>query len=128
MTPTPVHPCLRCGACCAAYRVAFHWSEAAPGLDGLTPPQLVQPLDPHRVVMRGTLSKPVRCIALTGDVGSDARCGIYPQRPSPCRALHAAWEQGEPSPQCDRAREAHGLPALLPDSWPAQAACVEGQD
>lgn len=113
----PVHPCLSCGACCAAYRVAFHWSEAAPELGGSTPPQLTERLDPHRVLMRGTLSSPVRCVALRGDVGRDAHCSIYPQRPSPCRTLPVAWEHGEPSPQCDRARAAHGLMALQPGDW-----------
>jgi Fe-S-cluster containining protein len=111
------HPCLGCGACCASYRVAFHWSESAPG--GVTPPGLTEPLDPHRVVMRGTHAPPMRCVALRGAVGEDAHCGIYPQRPSPCHELQAAWEHGEPSPQCDRARLRHGLPPLAPDSWGA---------
>ncbi|HOC10952.1 MAG TPA: YkgJ family cysteine cluster protein, partial [Thermomonas sp.] len=22
-----MHPCLSCGACCAYFRVSFHWSE-----------------------------------------------------------------------------------------------------
>ncbi|RBD00840.1 YkgJ family cysteine cluster protein, partial [Xanthomonas oryzae pv. oryzae] len=26
------HPCLTCGACCAYFRVSFHWSEADPAL------------------------------------------------------------------------------------------------
>ena len=25
-----MHPCLTCGACCAHFRVSFHWSEADP--------------------------------------------------------------------------------------------------
>ncbi|WP_119716813.1 YkgJ family cysteine cluster protein [Cognatilysobacter tabacisoli] len=111
------HPCLRCGACCAALRVAFHWSEAAPELGGATPPALTERLDPHRVVMRGTYAPPLRCVALAGAVGVDAHCTIYPLRPSPCRDLAAAWEDGSASPQCDRARERHGLAPLQPSDW-----------
>ena len=29
------HPCRTCGACCAFFRVSFHWSEAAPALGGM---------------------------------------------------------------------------------------------
>jgi len=111
------HPCLSCGACCAHFRVAFHWSEADPELGGSTPPGLAETLDPHRLVMRGTQSRAPRCIALQGEVGSDAHCGIYAARPSPCRDLVPAWENGQPSPQCDRARLAHGLEPLTPSTW-----------
>ncbi|MFC0676369.1 YkgJ family cysteine cluster protein [Lysobacter korlensis] len=114
-----VHPCLSCGACCAAYRVVLHWSETDPSLELHTPAELTEPLDPHRVVMRGTYSAPVRCQALRGVVGRDAHCGIYAQRPSPCRDLQPAWLHGEASPQCDRARQAHGLAPLDPSSWRA---------
>src|SRR5690606_12667348 len=34
-------PCLDCGACCAYYRVSFHWSEADPATGGETPAALV---------------------------------------------------------------------------------------
>ncbi|MCK7592397.1 YkgJ family cysteine cluster protein [Pseudomarimonas salicorniae] len=111
------HPCLSCGACCAHFRVAFHWSEAEPFLGGTVPPQLTEKLDPHRLAMRGTQARAPHCTALQGAVGGEVACAIYAQRPSPCRELEAAWEFGRPSPQCDRARAAHGLPALTPDSW-----------
>lgn len=121
-----LHPCLSCGACCAHFRVAFHWSEADPATGGATPAALVEPLDAHRVVMRGTYGgDAMRCVALRGDVGTAAFCSIYPQRPSVCRELVASWEHGAPSPQCDRARAAHGLPALRPEDWaPAQDAAA----
>jgi Fe-S-cluster containining protein len=106
------HPCLSCGACCAQFRIAFHWSETDSSLAAPTPAELTEPLDPHRIVMRGTYAAPIRCVALRGEVGHDAHCGIYAHRPSPCRDLQPAWEHGEPSPQCDRARLAHGLPPL----------------
>jgi Fe-S-cluster containining protein len=112
-----LHPCQTCGACCAAYRVAFHWSEAAPELGGATPPGLTVALDPHRVAMAGTLVEPIRCAALQGEVGIATRCTIYAARPSPCRELVASWERGVRSPQCDRARARHGLAPLAPADW-----------
>ncbi len=111
------HPCLSCGACCATFRVAFHWSETDHFLGGVTPSALTETLDPHRVVMRGTQARAPRCTALHGTVGQRADCGIYAQRPSPCHDLKPAWESGLASPQCDRARLAHGLPPLTPASW-----------
>ena len=110
------HPCLSCGACCAAFRVAFHWSEAEPG-HGVVPPAAVVPWDAHRVALRGTDRREPHCAQLDGAVGGATRCRIYAQRPSPCRELRAAWEDGAPSPQCDRARARHGLAALLPEDW-----------
>jgi Fe-S-cluster containining protein len=116
------HPCLNCGACCARFRVAFHWSETEPALGGVTPAALTVPLDPHRVAMRGTLAGTIRCTALQGEVGGRTACAIYAGRPSPCRELQASWEDGCHSPQCDRAREAHGLPRLQPADWIARPA------
>lgn len=49
-----IYPCLRCGACCAHFRVAFHWSEADFGLGGVVPVELTEKLDAHRLAMRGT--------------------------------------------------------------------------
>lgn len=110
------HPCQRCGACCAAFVVAFHWSETLPDAFA-TPTHLAGALDPHRLAMHGTHSDTPRCVALDGPVGGATRCTIYPQRPSPCRDVAAAWEDGTPSPQCDRARQRHGLAPLQPDDW-----------
>lgn len=111
------HPCLRCGACCAHFRVAFHWSETEPTLGGVTPIELTEKLDPHRVNLRGTNARAARCVALVGTVGESAHCSVYALRPSPCHALQPAWMNGQPSPQCDRARAAHGLDALTLDTW-----------
>ncbi|MBT2750135.1 MULTISPECIES: YkgJ family cysteine cluster protein [unclassified Lysobacter] len=115
--PTP-HPCLSCGACCAHFRVAFHWSETDACEGGITPSALTETLDPHRVVMRGTYGgQSVRCEQLRGDIGVDAHCGVYALRPSPCHALKPAWEDGTASPQCDKARAAHGMAPLTPAVW-----------
>lgn len=106
------------------FRVAFHWLEAEPGAGHGTPPELIEKFDRHRLVMRGTQAREPRCVALLGTVGDRAACGIYAQRPSPCRELAPAWEDGRPSPQCDRARLRHGLPVLTAQDWPIPDARV----
>ena len=125
----PLHPCQRCGACCAAFRVAFHWSEAAPHHPAGPDEALTVKVRPFEVAMRGTEGGATpRCVALGGTVGVEVACTIYANRPSPCRALPAAWEHGEPSPQCDRARARHGLPPLGLDDFAAWRAAAHGGD
>lgn len=111
------HPCLRCGACCATFRISFHWSEAQPHNPDGPPADLVEPLRWHEVAMRGTSCARPRCIALRGTIGVDGHCGIYPQRPSVCREVEPSWEFGRHSPQCDKGRIAHGLRPLTPEDW-----------
>ena len=123
-----MHPCLACGACCAHYRVSLHWSEADPALGGMTPVELTEPCGPHLLAMRGTWQARPHCVALIGEVGQAGGCSIYAQRPSPCRELKAAWEDGTPSPQCDRARQAHGLAPLLPRDWPVRESAILSPD
>lgn len=112
-----LHPCLRCGACCACFRVGFHWSEADAASGGQVPIELTEPLRLHERAMRGTSQSQPRCIALDADIGRHSRCRIHERRPSVCAALSAAHESGLPSPQCDTARIAHGLPLLTPQDW-----------
>ena len=102
----------------------MHWAETEPALGGGVPAELTEKLDPHRVVMRGTRAHPPRCIALDAQIGVRSRCRIHPLRPSVCREVAASWEDGAPSPQCDKARLAHGLTPLTPADWgrPATAA------
>lgn len=111
------HPCLTCGACCAHFRVAFHWMESDESSEGGVPHQLTQTLDPHRLCMQGTYSAPVRCVALDAQIGTYSRCTIHPSRPSVCREVDASWEFGVVSVQCDKARLAHNLPALTLADW-----------
>ena len=111
------HPCLSCGACCAAFRVSLHWSEADPELGGHVPVELTEPVRTHELAMRGTSQPSPRCIALDADIGRSSRCTIHARRPSTCRAVVPSWESGETSAQCDRARRKHGLPALAPEDW-----------
>jgi Fe-S-cluster containining protein len=114
-----IHPCQHCGACCASFRVAFHWMETEPSMEGRVPAAFTEKFGLHRVAMRGTQTYAPRCVALQGEVGDEVRCSIYAQRPSVCRDLQAAWEHGEPSAQCDKARKRYGLPPLTPDDWEA---------
>lgn len=108
-------PCLHCGACCAHFRVAFHWSEAEPFLGGRVPHELTVKLDPHRLAMRGTEGgQAVRCMALEGRIGEEVRCSVYAHRPSPCRELAPDGQDGRPNDQCRRARAHYGLPPLEP--------------
>lgn len=105
------NPCLKCGACCAYYRVSFYWGETA--ANGI-PSRLTVPVTPHRVAMRGTEKHPPRCEALQGKIGDCVNCSIYESRPSPCRSVTPSWHNGEADDQCDRARLAWGLPLLKP--------------
>ena len=108
---------MRCGACCATFRVSLHWSEAEPSLGGRVPIELTEPVRAHELAMRGTSQARPRCIALDADIGTYSRCTIHPVRPSVCREVDASWEHGVVSRQCDKARAAHGLPLLTPADW-----------
>jgi len=101
----PDPPCLRCGACCAAFRVDFSIHEMEE-LGGTVPAGLAVEVTGSTMRMRGTDHLPSRCAALTGKVGERACCGIYEWRPNPCREL----EPG--SDACGKARARHGLPPL----------------
>jgi Fe-S-cluster containining protein len=116
------HPCLSCGACCASFRVAFHWLETDPAMGGGVPASWTTTLDPHRLAMRGTDAPQPHCAALQGAVGTATQCAIYAQRPSVCRELKPAWEAGVASAQCDRARLTHGMVPLQPADWLAVTA------
>lgn len=97
-------PCRSCGACCAVLPVLF------PDHEGST-----VPLDLREVALPGH-SRMRRnphggCIAFQGDVGRFTGCGIYDDRPVPCRAFEPSTSE-EPNPYCDAARASFGLPLL----------------
>lgn len=102
--------CLACGACCAAFRVSFYWAESDAHPAGTVPQHLTTPLTPHHVAMRGTEKHPIRCIALAGEVGQSASCGIYPLRSTTCRDFSAGDDH------CAAARQKHGLAPLPPQN------------
>lgn len=95
--------CMECGACCAAYRVSFYWSEAL-----ALPPALTQKVNPWLSCMAGTNQPAPRCHALQGEIGQRVSCGVYEQRSSTCRELVAGDDR------CGRARLRHGLAPLQP--------------
>jgi Fe-S-cluster containining protein len=97
--------CCSCGACCAYFRVDFAVYELD-DLGGSVPSDLVLEVKGNTARMRGTDHVPMRCIALTGQVGEQVACGIYEARPSPCR------EFAEGSDGCGRARRKHGMAPL----------------
>ena len=101
----PPHPCLSCGACCAALRVDFSVYETEDH-GGRVPQSLAEPITDTLCRLRGTDYARPRCAALTGTVGQQVACGIYEWRPSPCREFAAG------SDACNRVRRMHQLPAL----------------
>ena len=104
-------PCLTCGACCAFFRVSFHWSEAVSG-GGTVPDNLTHTINQHLSCMSGTQGKPPRCTSLLGDVGSAVRCTIYENRSTTCREFNTHDINGLPEDACTRARAAYGMAPL----------------
>lgn len=112
------NPCLRCGACCARYRVSFYWGEADDVTPGGVPVGLTDDLSDFRRAMKGTGQAQPRCVVLQGIIGACVSCSIYDCRPTVCRAFEASYRDGAtPNERCDEARAAHGLPPLRPDDW-----------
>jgi len=95
--------CQRCGACCAVFRVSFYWAEADDAPGGTVPVALTRPVGTLHRCMAGTEARPVRCVALQGEVGRSVGCGIYEQRSSTCRSVQPGDEQ------CLKARATHEL-------------------
>lgn len=111
MPGTHDNPCLRCGACCASFRVDFD-REELDGDGGHVPASLAVPLTGRLVRLRGTDHARPRCAALVGHIGEAVQCGIHEWRPSPCREFGMRAPMGIGDEACDRARRAHGLPPL----------------
>ena len=109
------NPCLSCGACCAFYRISFHWSEAEDHTPGGVPLKMTRKFDDFRLVMIGTGGSTPRCSALLGDIGRSVRCSIYERRPSVCREFEPSWQNNAATPRCDKARLAWGIQPLMPD-------------
>lgn len=105
-------PCLDCGACCATFKVSFHWSELA-SAGGTVPNEWTAQVNPHRNCMQGTQKKSPRCTALQGVIGEAVSCAIYVDRPSPCRDFNHALAAGPYNEFCDKARLKHGLFPLI---------------
>jgi uncharacterized protein len=109
------NPCLSCGACCQHFRISMYMGEMASSPGGTVPDELVSPVNPVIVCMKGTEAGHGRCIALRGVVGKPGiRCEIYHLRPTPCREYRVWLEDGTPNPDCQRLRTNIGLPPLKP--------------
>lgn len=102
-----INICLSCGACCAAYRVSFYWSEARE-LELEEP--FIEKLTSWRICMAGTKKSNVRCRALQGVIGREVFCVVYSRRPSPCREV----QQGDD--KCNRARAKYELDPIAPSA------------
>jgi Fe-S-cluster containining protein len=128
-----IHPCIKCGACCAIFRVSF-LSEQTENFSKWKVPLEHTEITKKRAVktnqesesnsetliysMKGTNKKHrPKCNLLKGKIGEMATCQIYQQRPSPCRDFVASFEYGEKNIRCDEARRAHGLSALTRVDW-----------
>ncbi|MFY7865945.1 YkgJ family cysteine cluster protein [Roseateles sp.] len=105
------NPCVRCGACCASFRVDFARQELL-SQGGCVPDGLTVDLNDSLARMRGTDHAQPRCAALTGQVGVKAACGIYEWRPAPCREFGLRAPMGIGDEACTRARARHGLVPL----------------
>jgi Fe-S-cluster containining protein len=105
------NPCLRCGACCASFRVDFS-AEELQSAGGCVPDGLTVSLNARLCRMRGTDHGAPRCAALVGTVGVQAGCGIYEWRPGPCREFGLRAPMGIGDEACARARARHGLAPL----------------
>lgn len=119
-----LHPCQTCGACCASFRVSFHWREAEANPDDQSdrsvPLEYTQDLDLNQRCMKGTNDKHrPSCSALMGKVGTSAHCIIYLNRPTPCRNFTASFENGYRNERCDEARAKHGLKSLTSKDFPS---------
>jgi Fe-S-cluster containining protein len=83
--------------------VSFYWAEAPQR--GLAD-ALIERVNAHLACMAGTADPVPRCRALHGEIGKDVVCGVYPERPSPCRELEPGDEK------CNQARAKYGLEPL----------------
>jgi uncharacterized protein len=111
-----IHPCQKCGACCAYFRVSFHWSETLPESFSV-PLNMTEVITPHTIAMRGTNQPDPCCQALVGVIGQDIQCSIYTHRPEPCRTFRPSFEDGFKHDRCDQARSGKGMRALTLLDW-----------
>ena len=105
-------PCVRCGACCATFRITLPRSELDNVPGGHVPAHLTEPYTPTTACMREHPDSPGRCIALYGTIGSQVSCTIYAHRPTACREFAPLATFGHGDESCNEARRRFGLPSL----------------
>lgn len=83
VTSKEKNPCVGCGACCAFFRVSFHWLEAQSAGGTVPDEDTVAITQPHLIAMKGidTANDP-RCVNLVGTIGKDSQCSKYETRSS----------------------------------------------
>lgn len=113
---TYLHPCQKCGACCAIFQVSFDRVEANPDHFNV-PTQMMVSISPKRNALKFINPNRKRCLALKGSLGQNVSCSIYKNRPSPCRNFKASYENGIHQSRCDEARVKIGLSPLSPQDW-----------
>jgi uncharacterized protein len=86
--------------------VSFYWVETDAHPLGTVPVSMTRKVNETYVCMQGTETKPVRCVALQGEVGQTVGCSIYALRSSTCREFEAG------STVCNEARAKIGLTAI----------------
>lgn len=106
------NPCMRCGACCAMFPITFDSRESDSFPGGMIPSRFVLKLNSTRSTMRGTEKRPIRCQALSGEIGYSVHCTIYSRRPKNCRDFLATGENNVVNSFCDFARAVYGLMPL----------------
>lgn len=72
------------------------------------PEHYTEPVTAVYACMAGTNNLQPRCVALQGEIGRQVSCGMYQARSASCREVQIA------DAQCNKARAAHGLIALIP--------------
>lgn len=117
-----MHPCQTCGACCTIYSVQFDPSELTKDPYNV-PAKLTFKMSKDVLAMKSRVPGSTRCVALDGNLGRYVSCGIYNNRPSPCRKFMASYENGIQNPRCDDSRRKRGMKPLTPEdfSQPPQA-------
>jgi Fe-S-cluster containining protein len=110
--PTSEYECDKCGACCKGHLIV-----ECDSIDVLREPRLIdadrhhagkQVRDVVREIDREMKAVIIACSTPCPFLGQDQHCSIYLSRPNCCVGLQAGDEQ------CQSAREAEGLPPLLP--------------
>ena len=106
----PAYDCQRCGACCTnpdENRATGYsaYVDILPIDRILTRPALVRRFvaTDEAGQLHVRLDREGRCVALVGNVGRHAKCGIYVDRPRGCRVLEAGSER------CKSARRERGI-------------------
>ncbi|MGA0090289.1 MAG: YkgJ family cysteine cluster protein [Burkholderiaceae bacterium] len=102
--------CFQCGQCCQHFRVSFYHGEVEGSAHSGVPAELVTPISPHRVCMKGTELGGSPCVALTHNAEEGYRCSIYANRPSPCREFNVLNDDGSENEDCKKLRLRHNLP------------------